>query len=439
MKVLYTKYSSQRRKKFRISTSIIEDNGENYVVKRPLYPEGKMHMKNMLEKYAEEKKKLTQIGWDIVQGELYENGEVRFPYVKGERLEDVIEHFVELNDYESAVKIILNFNKSILESSYILDFQFNSGFQKIFGNLTLDDYHLHAFDLSNIDMVYSNFIVNDSNYILIDYEWIFDFQIPIEFILYRSLFHNMSFQKMPKEYQDRVYNQLHIDKELSNIFSKMELLFQDYVKGNENDLRLIYNQIGNKTKTIEELEYGINTFRIKIENQVIVQKQTLQSEIKIEQNISGLEGNIELQLNTCNGIYKIIYAIGIKKGQEVSLNMKTGNYGLNIIDDYYFSESFPKIVFNNEGYDELKIYYRIIEKNNLLMDNIINALNEKNAIEIEKQQYEEYKNAYDKCSQLLSDCQEAFETVSKELDEIKSKFWWKLDEKLARLLKRGKK
>ena len=46
MKKIYFRSSVCRNKKFQIKTSIIEDNGEKYVVKEAVYPSGIQHIKN---------------------------------------------------------------------------------------------------------------------------------------------------------------------------------------------------------------------------------------------------------------------------------------------------------------------------------------------------------------------------------------------------------
>ena len=50
------------------------------------------------------------------------------------------------------------------------------------------------------------------------------------------------------------------------------------------------------------------------------------------------------------------------------------NCSLDIIDDYYFTDNNPFMVFGNKGYDAIYIGYSILESDNRLMRNLVDAL-----------------------------------------------------------------
>lgn len=47
--IIFSKYSNERDRRFSIRTDILEEDGERWLEKTPLYPEGKGHIENMLQ------------------------------------------------------------------------------------------------------------------------------------------------------------------------------------------------------------------------------------------------------------------------------------------------------------------------------------------------------------------------------------------------------
>ena len=112
---------------------------------------------------------------------------------------------------------------------------------------------MHAFEYSNVDLIFSNLIYGKDGVTIIDYEWFFDFQIPIEFILFRSVFHNALIDNLRKEDKERIYNTLHINEDDVEVFERMEYAFQAYVKGDELDFEKLHKVIGQDVVSLDDL------------------------------------------------------------------------------------------------------------------------------------------------------------------------------------------
>ncbi len=193
MKILYVKNNSERAKEFQLRTTVYEDeNGEKFVTKKALYPEAIPHLKRMKKSYT----KLTQAIIDPkiklakIIGETDDS--LTFEFIKGESLE---------KRYNDLKKISANKAKKLIDDYMEL---LRSGFKtttfdsatmltnmhkQLFGDI---DYRKFdgalCFDgISNIDLIFSNILfVGDSIY-LIDYEWVFDINIFIDYAAYRAL------------------------------------------------------------------------------------------------------------------------------------------------------------------------------------------------------------------------------------------------------------
>ena len=106
-KVLYTKFSRERRNEFQIMTRITEEDGIRRVWKLPLQKEGELHIRHMYENYRKLEHLYTYAGVQICPCELDEEKcALAFPFVEGESLETRISRHGKEKDYELLYQII---------------------------------------------------------------------------------------------------------------------------------------------------------------------------------------------------------------------------------------------------------------------------------------------------------------------------------------------
>ena len=101
-------------------------------------------------------------------------------------------------------------------------------------------------------MVSANIILADRIYVL-DYEWNFDFAIPLKFILYRSILLNGTLNVMPEEQKKQLMELVDISEEESQLFLQMEISFQKYVTG--TSLNNLYPDMPSKYTIVKEENY----------------------------------------------------------------------------------------------------------------------------------------------------------------------------------------
>ena len=106
-KVLYTKFSRERRNEFQIMTRITEEDGIRRVWKLPLQKEGELHIRHMYENYRKLEHLYTYAGVQICPCELDEEKcALAFPFVEGESLETRISRHGKEKDFASLKKIM---------------------------------------------------------------------------------------------------------------------------------------------------------------------------------------------------------------------------------------------------------------------------------------------------------------------------------------------
>ena len=374
-KVIFTKYSNQRRKEYKIATSIIDRGGTRYVDKWALCREGSSHVQKMTVFKDELRSLYSESDFLVAECSVIDDNTIEMEYISGETLESIINECILNKQLDDMLAHIKEFSSKIYSNSNLKAFVDNENFRNLFGDVNLSS-QLQAFDISNVDMIFSNFIYNDQSLYIIDFEWFFDFQIPIEFIMFRSLFHNALFQSLNKSVKDNVYELLGISKNDITAFKEMEYSFQKYIKGDNYSFAEIYEEIGQELKVLnkEGIVSDFIKYSLYIGEEKIINSSTGQADVNISVSICGCCDNIILYLNNKNGIYKIRRAIGIAGEKQENLTIVNNNYELEIIDDYYFIDDNPMIVYDNKGYDSVNIEYSVIEPDNKLLPNLVEAL-----------------------------------------------------------------
>ena len=189
---IYEKRDNIRKPSYAIWTSIVSsDDGEKRVLKhgcsaKSLQPERIFCARGILGPLYNG----TQ--FVIPDCELIDtsNGKIAvLDYIEGEPFEKELDKVLETGDINGLKEAALEMFEKVLSSYERKAFVFCDEFIDFFGKI-------HGIECApaisgmNIDAVFSNIIVmgeNTDKYGLIDYEWTFDFLIPVNFLLYRCV------------------------------------------------------------------------------------------------------------------------------------------------------------------------------------------------------------------------------------------------------------
>lgn len=245
--VEYAKYNRLRAPKYQICTRIVEGrDGKKYVEKKALRHEAREHIARL----SENRRKLAGLSGSVEPVDILEqrDGTITFPFVKGKGLiEDINKNLSDMEKLKAAVEDVLAVMFDFKPEAYV-DFVPTKEFQEVFGVETFSlntKQRIVSLKASNIDTIFENFIVEEATgrcYIL-DYEWVFDFPVPLEYLKYRTLyyyyakFHGYLAGRISGE---RFLETFGITGEMAEQFAEMENGFQQYVHG--KDHRYIYTK-----------------------------------------------------------------------------------------------------------------------------------------------------------------------------------------------------
>lgn len=212
----YIKVSNNRKREYSICTLVYGKNG--YVEKKALYPQGYAHLRKMEDTG-------TPMGiLHTLQGKV-RDGVFTCRIVREESLRSVLETFVHNEDRNGFWKKIAEFRGSVYGDAEPRDYRQLAEFERVFGPKPVCK-PLHWRSGLNIDLNADNIFFGNPHWTVIDNEWVFPFEIPGEFVVWRMLTQLQAeapFRAVISE--DDINRFLGIDSDVVQVFHQWELHF----------------------------------------------------------------------------------------------------------------------------------------------------------------------------------------------------------------------
>lgn len=382
-KIIFSKFSRERKSEFAIATVIVDDDYNNRkVIKRSLTDDSKVHINNLIINYNLLYLQYNQEDVYICKCDRLNDNEVVFEFIYGTRFDYIINNHIENKNYAALYDDIVLLKDLIYSVNNTVDFIATKEFNSIFGDVKLLNYYIAA-TYSNIDLITSNIILNDKINI-VDYEWVFNFPIPLKYILYRAIFLHGKINLLSTEIKSEIYKIADISKEEEAIFFNMEVNLQNYISGKINTIDSNYNLFGKKNYRLS-LVNGLdltNECKISIEcsnkynliDRVMYSQNHVHKLVKL--NYKNYNGNIIFEPIDTNCIIKLIKFNGKIDGDWKPLDLLENNSDLCINNDYYFRETKPFFKFKNEQIDEIEIEFLLYKKNDIFIGQLIDFIYE---------------------------------------------------------------
>lgn len=244
-KIIYTKYSNQRNPEFCIRTDIVQTDNGRVVRKYPTEGASKQHVMNMVDSYstfatlfAKSKFKANK----LTPGKDY----VEFEYLECETLEELLDSYLRNKQFDKFEELMRDYAKRVREVYDKEAFTSSEKFVNVFGEREFAP-ALRASSMVDIDLVFSNILCNEETWVVIDYEWTFDFLIPVDYILWRSCMYYLN----GAELRSKIYviedlcGFMNVDMANAKTFEDMENYFQsEYCYKDVKALVHLYPKMG---------------------------------------------------------------------------------------------------------------------------------------------------------------------------------------------------
>ena len=215
------KYSDERNRRYSIKTTVVSNSTEAYVVKECVFPDGKGHIKAMYEN--QEKLKIYYPNVKVCNGVMDGDDKIKFDFICGDSLEN--RYIAAVNNQDKAeFERLLQLHKAIILGSEDNQCEFcvNDDFERIFGSGQVY-VGIDGLKYSNFDAIPSNIIFQEDNPTFIDYEWVMDFVMPLDLVIYNCI--------------DNLYLK---NKMVEDFYAKEDALKYLRVQSDINDLKNSY-------------------------------------------------------------------------------------------------------------------------------------------------------------------------------------------------------
>ena len=214
--ILYAKINSERKEEFRVMTLILKREQEIFVKKQAMNARAKEFLHQM-ERYGQAElpgsfKNLKSV---------YKDGAVSYEFLTGKTYYNVIKDYLKEGDSKSIEKLFQNLYETYFTDSLMVEDYHTEEFVAMFGE-TKGRVPLRCISPANIDLICQNIFLEGEEKTIIDYEWIADFPVPVDFIMWRLL--NEIYTKMPS--LDAVCPRHKIIKKLGITLSDQEVYLQ---------------------------------------------------------------------------------------------------------------------------------------------------------------------------------------------------------------------
>ena len=368
-KKIYSKFSNDRSAEFSITTELVSKCNRIEVEKKAVQVDGMEHLRKQASYYSHYKDIYTKYGLELAPCSM--KGDcLTYKYIYGDNFGEYIS-LIYKNEKDSAVKIVNEFCMTIRNLYYQESaWKYTEQFDKVFGK---HEYEMledkQACTYINIDIIPDNVIMCHDKKYIIDYEWIFEFPVPIDFVIYRII---MSVTPVGDEsFRNILFKSNNIDDTSARTYFQMEESFQKYILNGKCTVPDFYSSIGKKI-------YNISDYTQNIE--VVKQKHSIEFfydlgygfsenqkcsyfEIAGKYKVNIPEGTKRVRIDPCSEAC-ILNAISIDGKYIEGKELETlENNGIVVNEKLYFITDDPQIIVSVQNTKEICIGIELEDNN----------------------------------------------------------------------------
>ena len=226
---IYTKYSTERARKYRIKTAIYFEDGVRSVEKVAMTGEAKLHVDG-LDRICRDLSEIYRDRYEVSACRCGD-GVADFPYHEGITLAQQMDRKLAEGDAEGFVELLDSYKERTFPTEKLHGFTMSEDFSVRFGAESFPE-GTKSLPVSDIDMTFDNIIVDDTGkWNLIDYEWTFSFDVPADYILYRAITQYVNFGDRGEKIRvEEILARCEIGPTEREAFGRMDAAFLAFVQ-----------------------------------------------------------------------------------------------------------------------------------------------------------------------------------------------------------------
>ncbi len=239
----YVKYSNDRAPELSIRTDIRQTKEGQVVTKRSMGTVAMPHLDNMLEKSRKLEKVYAKAGLKLNAIQSTSEEAIAFAFVGGKTLEEHLDECLSGDKKKEFCELVERFRNAL----------------KV----------VEEAEVANYDLIFQNIMVENDDWIVIDYEWLFEKKISAEFMFRRALycyFADRANRTKAKQWIRELYPEEELlEGELWQQVLDAEKEFQKYVQGNYMAVSEIRHAIGRAVYSLDYLLDSVGALNTKIQ------------------------------------------------------------------------------------------------------------------------------------------------------------------------------
>lgn len=226
--LIYTRYSNDRAPKYQIATDILAIDGQKIIKKRALSKEAMGHIKSMRDHYDALHKRYENSSLSICPAKIVDEGSsIIFPEVKGVQLASLLDDRLIRGDEEGFLALLEEYVNRIDAGSDIA--------------------------VADMDLVFSNILIDGDTWTVIDYEWVEDKVVPTKEIAFRAIYcYILEDEKRDSFNYDLIIKKLDITANEEQGYRDKEAQFQKEVTGKRRSMPELRNIVGGRILSLEK-------------------------------------------------------------------------------------------------------------------------------------------------------------------------------------------
>ncbi len=322
--IIFTKYASNRKEKFKVATQIFKKNDIDFGVRKiPMCESAKPYLRNIYNSYLK-LKPLYETETIFINQAILQKDYIEFEYINGQSLEDLLDKHLKEGDMDGFIDLLQQYYQYIKKISVRKTFQNTEEFIQIFGLCTIKEMDIIPVP-ANIDLIFSNIIVSNNIWTIIDYEWTFSFEIPMEYVLFRSMYVYLSENSQLRTAAKEVI------KETFKLTGKS---MTEYEFFEQNFQRYIYDEKELFMKNnLQKNRYNFN--------EILVGQKTQEFQIFFDFGYGFNEANSYILKQTAKNIYHLVISIP-EKTQKIRIDPGNDVCFVQIFHSFFYDSSNSK-------------------------------------------------------------------------------------------------
>ncbi|MCD8196960.1 MAG: hypothetical protein LUE24_07335 [Lachnospiraceae bacterium] len=248
---VYVKYSNDRAERWSIRTDILESTDGKQVRKVSVTPQAKEHIENMKRRESALSRQCAAGGIRANCCEL-RDGTAYFEFLKGRTFEERLDGFRNNKDYAGLAAALQDYRRLLLNclAPELAPFEKSARFKEMFGDPAFEKAYEGA-PVNNLDWIFGNLMETSHGMEVIDYEWTFEVQVPVEYLLWRAL--SLYLHSRMELQGLGLMAQMGISSHEEQIFEEMEHHFQLWLLQGTVTIDVQYLHTAGRTLRLGEL------------------------------------------------------------------------------------------------------------------------------------------------------------------------------------------